>query len=135
MQNKPNPVDIHVGKKLRERRSVLGITQEKLGNELGLTFQQVQKYERGANRIGASRLFQLCRILEVAPQYFFEGLSWKKSSPPPGMSDADQATYDPEQEMTREVMKLVQAFRRIPGDRARRGVIDLAKALAADAKG
>lgn len=134
MEKKPNPVDIHVGKRLRERRSVLGITQEKLGRELGLTFQQVQKYERGANRIGASRLFQLCRILEIAPQYFFEGLSWKKSAPVTGLSDADQAPFDDEKEMTREVMKLVQAFRRIPGERARQGLIDMAKALAADAK-
>ena len=134
MEHKPNPVDVHVGKKLRERRSVLGITQEKLGRELGLTFQQVQKYERGANRIGASRLFQLCRILDVGPAYFFEGLSLKKNAPIPGMSDAEQAEFDPEKKMTREVMKLVQAFRRIPGDKARQGVIDLAKALAADAK-
>lgn len=134
MEHKPNPVDVHVGKRLRERRSVLGITQEKLGKELGLSFQQVQKYERGANRVGASRLFQLCRILEVAPQYFFDGLSWKKSSPAPGMSDADQVLFDGEKEMTREVMKLVQAFRKIPGEKARQGVIDLAKALAADAK-
>lgn len=135
MEHKPNPVDVHVGKKLRERRSVLGITQEKLGRELGLTFQQVQKYERGANRIGASRLFQLCRILDVGPNHFFEGLSLKKNAPIPGMSDAEQAEFDPEKEMTREVMKLVQAFRRIPGDKARQGVIDLAKALAADGKG
>lgn len=134
MEHKPNPVDVHVGKRLRERRSVLGITQEKLGKELGLSFQQVQKYERGANRVGASRLFQLCRILEVAPQYFFDGLSWKKSSPAPGMSDADQVLFDGEKETTREVMKLVQAFRKIPGEKARQGIIDLAKALAADAK-
>lgn len=134
MEHKPNPVDVHVGKRLRERRSVLGITQEKLGKELGLSFQQVQKYERGANRVGASRLFQLCRILEVAPQYFFDGLSWKKSSPAPGMSDADQVLFNGEKEMTREVMKLVQAFRKIPGEKARQGIIDLVKALAADAK-
>jgi len=70
----PNPVDIHVGARLRIRRSMLGLSQEKLGDAVGLTFQQVQKYERGANRMGASRLFQFCQILGVPITYFFDDM-------------------------------------------------------------
>ena len=132
MPNKPNPVDVHVGKRLRERRSALGITQEKLGNELGLTFQQVQKYERGANRIGASRLFHLCGILDVPPQYFFEGLDVTRANAAPGMADVEQVPYEVDTDMTRQVMKLVQAFRKITDPKARQGIVELAKTLSSD---
>ncbi|MSO75062.1 MAG: XRE family transcriptional regulator, partial [Alphaproteobacteria bacterium] len=73
MAQTPNPIDIHVGKRLRQRRSLLDMSQEKLGESLGLTFQQVQKYERGTNRIGSSRLHRLASILDVSVGYFFEG--------------------------------------------------------------
>src|ERR1700722_11098995 len=69
----PNPIDRHVGSRVRMRRVILGMSQEKLGEALGLTFQQVQKYEKGANRIGASRLQQISRTLDVPPAFFFEG--------------------------------------------------------------
>src|SRR5579872_1601759 len=69
---KPNPVDAHVGTRVRMRRTLLGMSQEKLGDSLGLTFQQVQKYERGANRVGASRLFELSRVLDVPVSFFFD---------------------------------------------------------------
>ncbi|MBL4614923.1 MAG: helix-turn-helix transcriptional regulator, partial [Magnetovibrio sp.] len=68
----PRPVDVHVGARLRQRRTLLGMSQEKLGEAVGLTFQQIQKYERGANRIGASRLYQLSNVLDVSVSYFFE---------------------------------------------------------------
>ena len=71
--DKPNPIDIHVGTRVRLRRTLLGMSQEKLGDALGLTFQQVQKYERGANRIGASRLYDLSRVLDVPVSFFFDG--------------------------------------------------------------
>src|SRR5215831_229867 len=70
--DKPNPTDVHVGSRVRLRRTLLGMSQEKLGEAIGLTFQQVQKYERGANRVGASRLFDLSRVLDVPVSYFFE---------------------------------------------------------------
>src|SRR5215470_2202874 len=73
--DKPNPIDVHVGSRVRLRRTLLGMSQEKLGEALGLTFQQVQKYERGANRVGSSRLFQLSRVLDVPVSYFFEEMS------------------------------------------------------------
>jgi transcriptional regulator with XRE-family HTH domain len=75
LERGPNPVDLHVGARIRMRRKLLGVSQERLADELGLTFQQVQKYERGANRISASKLFEIARFLEAPVAYFFEGLS------------------------------------------------------------
>src|SRR6201998_3236858 len=72
--DKPNPIDVHVGGRVRLRRTLLGMSQEKLGEAIGLTFQQVQKYERGANRIGASRLFDLSRVLDVPVSFFFDDI-------------------------------------------------------------
>ena len=77
---KPNPVDIHVGARVRLRRTLLGMSQEKLGEAIGLTFQQVQKYERGANRVGASRLYDLSRVLEVPVSFFFDDMPDEISS-------------------------------------------------------
>ena len=73
--DKPNPIDVHVGSRVRLRRTLLGMSQEKLGDAIGLTFQQVQKYERGANRIGASRLFDLSRVLDVPVSFFFDDMA------------------------------------------------------------
>src|SRR5579883_3316499 len=72
--DRPNPIDVHVGSRVRLRRTLLGMSQEKLGDAIGLTFQQVQKYERGANRVGASRLFELSRVLDVPVSFFFDEL-------------------------------------------------------------
>src|SRR5947207_14067501 len=82
--DKPNPIDIHVGSRVRLRRNLLGMSQEKLGEAIGLTFQQVQKYERGASRVGASRLYDLSRVLDVPVSYFFEEMR-------PGVASAAQA--------------------------------------------
>ena len=76
----PNPIDVHVGSRIRLRRTLLGMSQERLADAIGLTFQQVQKYERGANRVGSSRLFDLARVLDVAVAYFFEEMA-------PGLQD------------------------------------------------
>lgn len=131
---KPNPVDIHVGGRVRLRRMLLGMSQEKLGEHLGLTFQQVQKYEKGANRIGASRLFELARILGVNVQFFFEDL--------PGQSDAhsngaaagfaDSAGEDHFAEFlnTREGIELNRAFQRISDAKSRRAILELVRSLA-----
>ena len=81
---KPNPVDVHVGQRVRLRRTLLGMSQEKLGEAIGLTFQQVQKYERGANRIGSSRLYDLSRVLDVPISYFFDDMDQQVSGQPPG---------------------------------------------------
>lgn len=87
MSLKPDPIDIHVGQRVRLRRTLLGMSQEKLGNALGLTFQQIQKYESAANRIGSGRLYRLAMIMDVQISYFFENL-------PDGMFEGDGACED-----------------------------------------
>jgi len=129
--DRPNPIDVHVGARLRLRRTLLGMSQEKLGDAIGLTFQQVQKYERGANRIGASRLFELSRVLDVPVSFFFEELS-----PPAGGQNATPSKetttdgYQPNPMMKRETLELVRAFLRIADPQIRRRLFDLTKAIA-----
>jgi transcriptional regulator with XRE-family HTH domain len=122
----PNPVDIHVGARVRLRRTLLGMSQERLGDALGLTFQQVQKYERGANRIGASRLFDLARALQVPVGFFFDDLpdGVAEGGPPTGSAQDD----DPMQR--RETIELVRAFYRIQDPTARRRLYELTRSIA-----
>src|SRR6201988_3669252 len=90
----PNPIDRHVGSRVRMRRMMLGMSQEKLGDALGLTFQQVQKYEKGANRIGASRLQQISQILQVPVSFFFEGVPTQRTEQrTDGLSEAPSPAY------------------------------------------
>ena len=130
----PNPVDVHVGSRVRLRRTLLGLSQEKLGDALGLTFQQVQKYERGANRIGASRLFDLSRVLDVPISFFFDDMASEVSdrSPArqPGMADMPQADFESDPMARRETLELVRAYYMIEDVNVRKRVFDLAKALA-----
>ncbi len=114
----PRPVDVHVGRRARLRRTILGMSQEKLGKELGLTFQQVQKNERGTNRIGASRLYQLSDILDVPVSYFFDGLD----------QSAQTAQDDPL--ARRETMELVRAYYRIKSGKVRKRIFELTKTIA-----
>ena len=118
MASNPNPIDVHVGKRLRLRRTLLGMSQERLGELLGLTFQQVQKYERGANRIGSSRLFELGQILDVPVSFFFEGLSGEQI----GISGQGDILTD------KEALVLVRAYYTIP-ETQRRRLFDLARVL------
>lgn len=127
MLSDPNPVDIHVGKRLRQRRTFVGMTQEQLGAALGITFQQIQKYERGANRIGASRLFDICRILDVAPQFFFEAMPSNGEAEPVDALPLPPRSDDP---VDRETMDLVRAYRRIDRSSVRHRLLELARALA-----
>ncbi len=116
------------------RRTLLGLSQEKLGEALGLTFQQVQKYERGANRIGASRLYQISRVLEVPVSFFYDGMPEAVSeaasgSTPPGLAEtADHHAHDPL--ARRETLELVRAYYKIVDPRVRRRLFDLVKAVA-----
>lgn len=124
---KPCPVDAHVGARVRLRRTLLGMSQEKLGEAIGLTFQQVQKYERGANRIGASRLFQLSRTLDVPVSFFFDDMSPATSGGPvPGLSAAPEGADHGLQ--NRETLELARAFNQITDDKLRRAILELAKA-------
>jgi len=126
---KPNPIDVQVGSRVRLRRNMLGLSQEKLGEAIGLTFQQVQKYERGANRIGASRLHRLAQILEVPISYFFEEMG--TASAPGGRLAEDQAGFEHDPMTRRETLELVRAYYRIPDEKLRKRIFELVKAAAA----
>lgn len=131
---KPNPVDVHVGGRVRLRRTLLGLSQEKLGEAIGLTFQQVQKYERGANRIGASRLYDLSRVLDVPVSFFYEDMADDTANMSP--RNITQDVVEPEageaDPMTkRETLELVRAYYRITDSSVRKRVYDLTKSLAA----
>src|ERR1700685_4720215 len=92
--DRPHPIDVHVGSRVRLRRNMLGLSQEKLGEALGLTFQQVQKYERGANRIGASRLHELSRVLDVPVQFFYDEEDPVRAAPVRGFAESGQEGFD-----------------------------------------
>ena len=126
----PNPIDIHVGKRVRLRRTLLGMSQEKLGEALGLTFQQVQKYERGANRIGASRLHHISEVLDVPINYFFEDISpaFSKKRGKASLAEA-QAEYDHDPMAKRETLELVRSYYKIKDPKVRRRVFELTKQL------
>lgn len=125
----PNPIDRHVGSRVRMRRMLAGISQERLGEALGLTFQQVQKYEKGSNRISASRLQQIAKMLDVPVAFFFDGAPTGDLSPS-GFADAGSTTYISDFLATSEGVQLTKAFTRIKSTRLRRRVIDLVEAMA-----
>jgi DNA-binding transcriptional regulator YiaG len=128
----PDPVDVHVGGRVRLRRTLLGLSQEKLGNALSLTFQQIQKYERGANRIGSSRLYQLSRILEVPVSFFFDDMPEAVSSARVGVSEGQQIEYEHNQLAKRETLELVRAYYRIVDPNVRKRIFELVKSVASE---
>jgi len=127
----PNPIDVHVGSRVRTRRMLLGMSQDKLGEAIGLTFQQVQKYERGANRIGASRLYELSQVLDVPVAYFYEEMNGA-GKPPPRADGAGEEVEETERDpMTRrETLELIRAYNRITDSGVRRRIFELVKATA-----
>jgi len=127
----PNPVDKHVGSRVRMRRMMLGMSQEKLGNSLDLTFQQVQKYEKGTNRIGASRLQQISHILQVPVSFFFEGApAVSATGRTEGMSEAPSPAYVSDFLATSDGLALTKAFMRISDSKLRRRIVDLVEQIA-----
>lgn len=129
----PNPVDLHVGGRVRMRRKVLGVSQERLADALGLTFQQVQKYERGSNRVSASKLYEIARFLNAPVSYFFEGLADPTSDEANAADGPEQVMHD--FLMTAEGLELAAAFPKIPRGRVRRRILDLVRSLADDDEG
>ena len=134
-EHRPSPIDSHVGSRVRMRRIMLGMSQEKLGEALGLTFQQVQKYERDVNRIGASRLFDLARVLDVPISFFFDdmpdslggnGGSGRRSF---GFAETQEG-FEDDTLHRRETLELVRAYYRITDASVRKRVFDLIKSLA-----
>jgi transcriptional regulator with XRE-family HTH domain len=126
----PDPIDRHVGGRVRMRRLLLKMSQEKLGEALGLTFQQVQKYEKGMNRIGASRLQQIAKILNVAPAYFFDGAPAATVNQPAGFEEEASSSYVADFISTAEGLHLIKAFTRIGNARVRKRILDLVVAFA-----
>ena len=124
---RPNSTDAYVGSKVRMRRMILGMSQEKLGEQLGITFQQVQKYEKGANRIGASRLQAISQILEMPISYFFP----QEPATAGGMGESAQSDYVSDFMMSSEGIELNRAFAQIKDPKLRRKVIDLVRTMAA----
>lgn len=127
-KKQPNPIDIYVGSRIRMRRNILGMSQEKLGEHLGITFQQIQKYEKGTNRVGASRLQAIASILEVPPSFFFDGAPGGQE----GLMEESQSTYMVDFLSSTEGIQLNRAFARIEDPKVRRKVIDLVRALAGE---
>lgn len=125
MSNGPDPIDVHVGHRVRARRKMLGLSQTQLGNELGVTFQQVQKYERGTNRIGSSRLFKMSNILDVPVAYFFEGAETKLPGYNEGLALETSEAFE-----MQETKELVEAYYKIADPRVRKKVLGLARLLA-----
>jgi transcriptional regulator with XRE-family HTH domain len=130
MKKVPNPIDKHVGSRVRMRRMLLGMSQEKLGEALGLTFQQVQKYEKGTNRIGASRLQQISKTLNVPPSYFFEGQSVDEQLTETPDAAMQESTNVVDFLSTAEGLHLNKAFARIHDPRVRKKIIELVAAIA-----
>jgi transcriptional regulator with XRE-family HTH domain len=130
----PNPIDKHVGSRVRMRRMMLGMSQEKLGDALGLTFQQVQKYEKGTNRIGASRLQQISQILQVPVAFFFEGAPVISGEyvPTSGMQEAPSPAYVSDFLATSDGLSLTKAFMRIKDAKLRRRIVDLVQQIAGE---
>ena len=122
----PHPVDVHVGGRVRMRRTMLGMTQERLGQALGLTFQQIQKNEHGINRIGSSRLFQLSRILDVPISFFFDDMPAYDT----GDTETIKTPSEPDPLLKLETLKLVQAYYRITDQKVRKQLFETVKAMA-----
>jgi len=141
-EGRPSPIDVHVGSRIRLRRTLLGMSQERLGEALGLTFQQVQKYERGVNRVGASRLFDLSRVLDVPISFFFDDMPKSLASTYGGhmsrrttdVSDMQNGFAD-DSLNRRETLELVRAYYRITDQAVRKRVFELIKSMGPAAPG
>jgi transcriptional regulator with XRE-family HTH domain len=127
-ERSPNPIDVHVGERIRRRRRALGVSQDRLAEQLGLTFQQVQKYERGANRVSASKLYQIANTLQASVSFFFDGLP----DPPRslGVSEPAAVAFNHEIGLTPEERELASFLSRIENKQVRRRLLELVRTLA-----
>jgi transcriptional regulator with XRE-family HTH domain len=129
----PNPIDRHVGSRVRMRRMMIGMSQEKLGEKLGITFQQIQKYEKGTNRVGASRLQQIATVLAVPPAFFFEGAPVPESAAG-AMAESYSPAYVSDFLATSDGLALTKAFMKIKDLKVRRRIVDLVESMVTDEK-
>jgi transcriptional regulator with XRE-family HTH domain len=130
VKSNPDPIDVHVGGRVRLRRMLIGMSQEKLGTALGLTFQQIQKYERGANRIGSSRLFRISQFLDVPVSFFFDDMSGVVGGGG-GLREAGQTRFEADYFGRRESQELLRNYYRIGDTTVRKRLLSLVKAVAA----
>lgn len=130
VKKNPNPVDIHVGNRIRMRRMLIGMSQEKLGDALGLTFQQVQKYEKGANRVSASRLHHMSKTLGVPIQFFFDDMPLSTENNVDGLEESETAGNLMDFLNSAEGFQLGRSFSQIEDPVVRRRILDLVKSLA-----
>lgn len=130
-KKEPNPIDIHVGSRVRLRRMMTGISQEKLGEHLGITFQQVQKYEKGTNRIGASRLQSISNVLQVPVSFFFEDAPGSSGDFTTAGFAESSSSHVVEFLSSPEGLQLNKAFSKIQDPKVRRSIVDLVKSLSA----
>lgn len=133
----PHPVDIYVGRRLRLKRTFLGLSQESVGKQIGVTFQQIQKYERGINRMGASRLYDFAKALGIHVSYFFEGFgnyTMDDANTVMGAAEPNIATFENDSVSNRETLEVMRAYYRIKNPAVRKRVIDLIKAMGAEDK-
>lgn len=130
----PHPVDVYVGRRLRLKRTILGMSQDAVAKEIGVTFQQIQKYERGINRMGASRLFDFSKVLSVPVSYFFEG--YGDYSVDEGgayaLGEPEAAGFEHEKVNNRETLEVMRAYYRIKNPAVRKRIIELIKAMGAE---
>lgn len=132
---KPDPIDAHVGSRVKLRRVMVGMSQEKLGDALGITFQQIQKYEKGTNRISASRMQQICNALKVPVSFFYEDAPGAGGNTNPGLSEASATTYVADFMNSTEGIQLNRAFVRIKNPAVRRKIVELVRTLAEEEDG
>ncbi len=132
----PHPVDVHVGARVKNRRLIQGLSQEELANAVGVTFQQVQKYERGSNRISVSRLAEIANALKAPLEHFLDGamhLVIGKKYAVKGFAEGKQATFDDQPAMTRDVAELVRDYQSIPSAKLKKQARDIVKTLSQNA--
>jgi transcriptional regulator with XRE-family HTH domain len=129
-KKKPNPIDVHVGSRIRLRRNIVDMSQEKLGEMLGITFQQIQKYEKGANRVGASRLQAIASILSVPPAFFFEDAPGIDNPPNGGFAEESGVNYIVDFLSSTEGLRLNRSFVKISDTNVRKKIVDLVECLA-----
>ncbi len=132
------PIDVHVGARLRQRRKLLGMSQRNLGDALGVSFQQMQKSERGANRIGTSRLYDLARVLDVPVEYFFDDMPTAVAASSPAQSGGkakEPPSYEPDPMAKQETLKLVRAYYKISDPEIRKDLFAMTKTLGARSRG
>lgn len=132
MSDHPHPVDVHVGKRLRLRRSILGLSQEAIGKAIGVTFQQIQKYERGINRMGASRLYDFGRALNVPIAYFYEGYGdyVPMNAGELGAAEPEPEKFEHDDINSRETIEVMRAYYRIKSPAVRKRIMELIRTFA-----